>query len=101
MTRETSKRFARAILASVAGLAASAAWFTYLGLSEAFGPGPPYFGRTENMDKWQNPLPGIVASNALALLVCVALLLVRSSVLNRAAAQPTTKEANGDEVPRD
>jgi len=23
----------------------------------AFGDGPPYYGRTTNMDKWENPIP--------------------------------------------
>lgn len=26
----------------------------------AFGDGPPYYGRTTNMDKWANPLPYLV-----------------------------------------
>ena len=41
---------------------------TYLALSEAYGSGPPYFGRTENMDKWKDPVPYLVVFD----LVCVA-----------------------------
>lgn len=26
-----------------------------------FGDGPPYFGRTTNMDKWENPIPTLLA----------------------------------------
>ena len=26
----------------------------------AFGSGPPYYGRTTNMDKWQDPLPYLI-----------------------------------------
>ena len=26
-------------------------------LNEAFGSGAPYYSRTTNMDKWQNPIP--------------------------------------------
>jgi len=41
---------------------------TYLALSEAYGSGPPYFGRTQNMDKWSNPIPVLAVVD----LVCVA-----------------------------
>lgn len=41
---------------------------TYLALSESYGSGPPYFGRTQNMDKWSDPIPVLVAVD----LVCVA-----------------------------
>jgi hypothetical protein len=27
----------------------------------AFGDGPPYYGRTTNMDKWRNPIPILLA----------------------------------------
>ena len=37
----------------VAGLA----MLNYFALTEAFGSGPPYYGRTTNMDKWSNPVP--------------------------------------------
>ena len=30
---------------------------TYIALSEAYGSGPPYYGRTQNMDKWTDPIP--------------------------------------------
>lgn len=26
----------------------------------AYGDGPPYYGRTTNMDKWENPLPKLL-----------------------------------------
>lgn len=44
-------------------------WLNYDSLREAFGSGPPYFGRTTNMDKWQNPIPGLLMVDALALLI--------------------------------
>jgi hypothetical protein len=34
----------------------------------AFGNGPPYYGRTTNMDKWENPLPTLIAIDIAALL---------------------------------
>jgi hypothetical protein len=36
-------------------------WFNYINLIEAFGAGPPYYGRTTNMDKWTNPIPILLA----------------------------------------
>lgn len=29
-------------------------------IAGAFGDGPPYYGRTTNMDKWGNPIPFLV-----------------------------------------
>lgn len=37
--------------------AAIAASVTWASLSEAYGAGPPYYGRTTNLDKWVNPFP--------------------------------------------
>ncbi len=28
-----------------------------ISLLDAYGSGAPYYGRTTNMDKWENPLP--------------------------------------------
>ncbi|MEI5999502.1 hypothetical protein H3V53_20495 [Paraburkholderia bengalensis] len=36
-----------------------AAAFNTINLLEAYGSGPPYYARTVNMDKWQNPLPAL------------------------------------------
>ncbi|NII53479.1 hypothetical protein FHS47_000808 [Lutibacter sp. SG786] len=38
--------------------------------SEYFGDGPPYFGRTTNMDKWSDPLPLLATFDAITLVVC-------------------------------
>ena len=38
-------------------------------LIEAYGPGPPYFGRTTNMDKWSDPLPVLILVDGIGLLV--------------------------------
>ncbi len=32
-------------------------YINYINLAEAFGSGPPYYNRTTNMDKWENPIP--------------------------------------------
>lgn len=38
--------------------------------SEFYSEGPPYFGRRENMDKWETPLPWLAAvDGAIALFV--------------------------------
>ena len=42
--------------------------FNAINLSEAFGNGPPYYGRTTNMDKWSNPLPVLAGVDALGVL---------------------------------
>jgi hypothetical protein len=54
-------------------------------LCEAFGGGPPYYGRTTNMDKWSNPLPWLTALDLGAIAMVVALLV---PILRRAAIEP-------------
>mgnify|MGYP000361348859 CR=1 FL=1 len=44
-------------------------WLSYDSLHEAYGSGPPYYGRTVNMDKWQSPIPGLLMLDGLALLM--------------------------------
>lgn len=54
---------------------AIAAWFTSTSLTEAYGAGAPYYSRTTNMDKWESPIPVVIAVDVLALaLVLLALL---------------------------
>ena len=36
-------------------------------LAEAYGEGPPYYGRTTNMDKWSDPWPVVLMMSAIAL----------------------------------
>ncbi|MHB9839904.1 hypothetical protein Q8F57_034335 [Paraburkholderia terrae] len=43
--------------------------FNVVNLIEAYGSGPPYYSRTVNMDKWQNPLPVLAAIDVAALVV--------------------------------
>lgn len=42
--------------------------WNYTELIEAFGPGEPYRSRTENMDKWQNPIPTLAVVDATVLM---------------------------------
>lgn len=54
-------------------LALGVGW-NWMMLTEAYGSGPPYYGRTTNMDKWADPLPwlGIID---LVLLAVIGLLI--------------------------
>lgn len=54
------------LVAAVALLNASVLW-------EAYGGGPPYYGRTTNMDKWQSPLPWLIPVNLGTVLVAAIL----------------------------
>lgn len=51
-------------------------------LHEAYGPEAPFYGCSENMDKWSSPLPILLGINGAAAAITAALLLVRSH-LNR------------------
>jgi len=35
----------------------------------AYGDGPPYYGRTTNMDKWENPIPILVVLDIISIAV--------------------------------
>ena len=48
-------------------------WVNYINLVEAYGEGPPYYGRTTNMDKWSNPIPFLLTLNILSVGVLLAL----------------------------
>ena len=55
-------------------MAAGAVWITIDMLNEAYGPGPPYYGLSTNMDKWTSPWFALVAIDALVLLIVGTLL---------------------------
>ncbi|WKB53816.1 hypothetical protein [Eleftheria terrae] len=60
--------------AFAAGAALCVATFvTASNLLESYGSGPPYYGRTANMDKWESPVPFLLAFDAVALLVATVL----------------------------
>jgi hypothetical protein len=50
-----------ACFAAAITLIAVLAWANYDVIVESYGSGPPYYGRTTNMDKWTNPMPGLLA----------------------------------------
>jgi hypothetical protein len=60
-----------AYFVAIAGLVLLAAVIlvNIVSISDAFGDGPPYFGRTTNMDKWRNPLPILAAVDGIAAIV--------------------------------
>ena len=64
-----------------------ASWMTVTQLTEAFGSGPPYYGRTTNMDKWDNPVPFLLAVDLAVLAVVVPLLAPEQ--LRRFLRRPT------------
>ncbi|HET7538538.1 MAG TPA: hypothetical protein VFK05_01655 [Polyangiaceae bacterium] len=58
---------------------------TYL---EYYGDGPPYYGRTTNMDKWESPMFDLALSNALGLsLIALAFYLALYAARRRAGSK--------------
>jgi multisubunit Na+/H+ antiporter MnhC subunit len=69
-----NKRFLTwALLGLGLAILAAAAYVNYVNLAEAFGPGPPHYGRTTNMDKWSDPIPFLLAIDAAAVAALVVL----------------------------
>jgi uncharacterized membrane protein len=64
------------ILICLVAIVTSAAWINYTYLNEAFGSGPPYYGRTTNMDKWTNPVPTLAVIDVIAALLLLILFRV-------------------------
>ncbi len=50
-------------------------YVNYINIVEAYGSGPPYYGQTTNMDKWESPVLFLVLFNGV--LVSIAFLIVR------------------------
>jgi len=61
------KYFALLFLLLSLGMLCFAGFVTYDNIAGAFGSGPPYFSRTTNMDKWQNPIPYLIGLDVLVL----------------------------------
>jgi hypothetical protein len=53
-------------------------FMSYEVLIEAYGKGSPYYSRTTNMDKWSDPIPGLLAIDFLSLFIVM--LLLRSGL---------------------
>ena len=53
---------------SIAIVVLIAAYIDWVSLTEAYGSGPPYYGRTVNMDKSSNPLVPLAVVNSAAVI---------------------------------
>ncbi len=51
-------------------------------VTEYYGSGPPYYGRTVNMDKWTSPVSSLLLINAGGL-VTIALIVATSRMVRR------------------
>jgi hypothetical protein len=51
-------------------------WANYIALNEAYGYGPPHYGRTTNMDKWSDPLPRLLVINGIAAAIVLGIVLL-------------------------
>lgn len=40
-----------------------------INLIEAYGSGAPYYSRTTNMDKWSDPVPGLLATDSVTVVL--------------------------------
>ncbi|KQT86860.1 hypothetical protein ASG48_17655 [Aurantimonas sp. Leaf443] len=88
-TASARARIARAILA--VALLVTAVWVNAVTLIEAYGSGPPHYGRTTNMDKWTDPLPWLLPLNAV---VIAAVLVLTLAPRRTAAKQPRQPKAD-------
>ncbi|WP_186015789.1 hypothetical protein [Burkholderia gladioli] len=43
--------------------------FNMFNLQEAYGDGPPYYGRTTNIDKWESPFPMLLPVDAVVIVL--------------------------------
>lgn len=52
-----------------------ALWFLFVvyvnidAIVGGYGDGPPYYGRTTNMDKWESPVPTLVVLDTVSIVV--------------------------------
>jgi len=63
------KYLALLLLLLSVGLISFAVFVTYDNIVGAFGPGPPYYSQTTNMDKWQNPVPYLIGLDLFVLVI--------------------------------
>ena len=57
------------LLLAIVAIVALCGYVDYTVVLEYYGAGSPYYGRSINMDKWQNPLPFLALVNAVILAV--------------------------------
>jgi hypothetical protein len=63
------------LTALIATTVAVCAWASTRVWDEAYGAGPPYYGRTTNMDKWEDPRSQLLWLNGSGLMLVAALLV--------------------------
>lgn len=64
----------RSLIVAIALVVAVAVLYVnVINLWEAYGSGPPHYGRTTNMDKWTNPWPALLILDGAAVAVCLLL----------------------------
>jgi hypothetical protein len=64
-----NKKLCALFLIAVASITAAVVYVNYQALSEAFGVGAPYYSKTVNMDKWEDPTKFLVVLDVAALIV--------------------------------
>jgi multisubunit Na+/H+ antiporter MnhC subunit len=42
---------------------------------EFYGSGPPYYNQTTNMDKWVDPMPGLIITNSISFVISTTIVL--------------------------
>ena len=67
--RDTSVKSRVILAATIAVLVILCLYIDYMTVVEFYGDGPPYYGRTTNMDKWHDPLPLLAFANLIVLAV--------------------------------
>ncbi|MCD0503398.1 hypothetical protein [Bordetella petrii] len=76
----TQRRLVRLLLAVLmVAIITVVLYINAVNLWEAYGNGPPHYGRTVNMDKWANPWPQLLVLDGLAAAVCLILYRLRKS----------------------
>lgn len=78
-------------LAACVLLVALVAYITIDSIIGNFGDGPPYYGRTTNMDKWEDPVPTLLAINILVAAVVLPIGYWAARTLLRSTGKPAEK----------
>ena len=61
------RRTALIFFVAAGALLLATAWINFVNLEEAYGNGPPHYGRTTNMDKWSDPPPMLLVVDVVVL----------------------------------
>ena len=66
----------RLVWLAIAAVVAGCVVLDYGIVAEAYGPGPPYYGRTVNMDKWESPNAMLIGVHVVGLLLAALLVAI-------------------------